>query len=254
MLLQVSQLDPIMKPLTAYGTIVRDGPQPVLGLFSNPSDAGLFLALSLPMALFLAHPADAAIVALLSLGVFLSKSTMAMGTLGVVLAGYLLWRFWDRKISVRWAFAVLPLSVAFAAWFSLVDPIKEQGMRLVIWKRSLIILQKFFPLFGMGPGAMGNKWQFVYIDSRWTMLFSEYMEALFNHGIIGLVLLFTVLVFTVRRCFKVKMEPWAWMGLLAVGAAATASIPFHVMPTAILAAWYLGNIWAMEEGRLCEGL
>jgi len=200
------------------------------------------------MALLVGHASDLALASFLGLGVALSRSTMAMGTAGFVVCAYILYLLWDRRISGRWVLAVFPLAAGAGLWFSLLDPIKSSGMKLVIWKRSLIILQKFFPLFGMGPGAMGNKWQFVYIDSRWTMLFSEYMETLFNHGIIGILLLSFIIGFTIHRCFKVRLEPWMWLGFGAVCVAAIAGIPFHIMPTAILAAWYLGNIWKIEEG------
>jgi O-antigen ligase len=100
---------------------------------------------------------------------------------------------------------------------------------------------------GLGSGAMGGKLQIMYQGSAWGMFHNEYLEALFNWGAIGLVLIVMLMAWTAWRCWSHRVQPVLWMGLMAVAITAAASIPFHIMPTAIVAAWYLGQTWRRDE-------
>jgi hypothetical protein len=248
MLLQVAEIDPIMKPITALGVLDLDMKQPIVGLFSNPSDVGLFLALCLPLVLMLNHPSDVAIFSLFGLGIYLSKSTTAVGVAFLVILLYMIQSYRKYKISAGWLFGLLPLVALSGIWFTKIDHISHNFLRFKIWKQAFAVWSRS-PWIGWGAGAVGQKWTFMQRpNSLWTMLQNEWLELLFNHGVIGLAIVLLCVIWTIHRCVKYKVDYWIWIGLVAVGSAACISIPFHLMPTAVLAAWYIGQAWGKRYG------
>ncbi|KKL63449.1 hypothetical protein LCGC14_2174970, partial [marine sediment metagenome] len=246
MLMQVHQIDPIMIPIDGAGKHSPHLSQPIVGLFSNPSDVGIFLALILPMALTIGHRLDATFSFLIGLGIALSKSSAAL-MVGLIIIG--LWSIhliWSGKLSRGWLLGAIPAVGGLWFWFTKIDPLSHSLMRLNIWKGGLTIW-KMSPWIGLGPGAMGTKWKFLHEQSLWTMLQNEYLETLFNGGVIGLSLVMMLIFWTAWRCWAHGIQPVLWMGLVAVAVTATVSIPFHIMPTAMVAAWYLGQTWRRDE-------
>ena len=246
MLMQLHELDPIMKPVTAGGIVDWNMRQPVVGLFSNPSDVGIFLALILPIALTINHPLDATFSFLIALGIALSKSSAALVAGLVVLALWFIHLIWSGKLSRYWLLSAIPAVGGLGLWFTKIDSLSHSLMRVNIWKAGLKVWY-MSPWMGYGPGAMGSKVSFMSGGITWRMFQNEYLEALFNGGIIGFALLTMLIAWTAWRCWSHGVQPVLWMGLVAVAVTATVSIPFHIMPTAIVAAWYLGQTWRRDE-------
>jgi len=246
MLMQLHQIDPIIIPIEASGKLQMNMPQPVVGLFANPSDVGIFLALILPMALTINHTLDATFSFLIGLGIALSRSSAALGAALIIIGLWFVHLIWSGKLSWRWFLGTIPIVGGLWFWFTKIDPLSHSLMRLNIWGAGLRVW-KISPWIGLGPGAMGSKWKFLHRGSAWTMFHNEYLETLFNGGIIGLALVAMLILWTARRCWSHEIQPVLWMGLLAVAVTATVSIPFHIMPTAIVAAWYLGQTWRRDE-------
>ena len=245
--LQALGHDPLFVPLSYHGAELA-APEPsrlvTLGWFGNPMDTALYLGVSLP-----------AIVALrpwllLPMAVVIAAQGATVGL--VSLAVTTLWLAWTRASRVV-ALALLVSLVIGSAWFlTRVDP-QGLGLRPAGWAIAAR-LAWMRPLTGWGPNALDSPMLQVTTNhpwppgERWNFFFNEWLQGAMELGLGAPLLAAGYLVSLARRL----RGRWAACGealpaVLVLLAVSCFSIPLRIVPTALLAALWLGRLEAVAN-------
>ena len=236
----------VAAPGTGHASPDPTLPVPMQGWFSNPMDAGLYLAMSVP-ALFAVHPALGILGALAALAMKSTAVLAALGAMALVLGVPWAWRGLQRLavprgMALAWM-GVLGLLAAggVAAYVGLYDP-QGVGYRPLAW-RAAWQTSGLRPWTGYGVNALDYR---VIIDSdvgRWNYLFSEWLQWRLETGVIGVGLAMGYLGWLAVRLHRTwpKGRPLVAPALVVL-VLSVVSIPFRIGPVALLAALYLGRL------------
>lgn len=237
-----------------YGIAVTRSSLGISGHFGNPAGFAAFLAALLPFALyFTGHRKKlfGALGIIASLIIFtailLSRSRAGLVAASVVIIFGLwprispVWKRLSPPIKTTFLCGVIVLGMTGATMLYLHKKDSADG-RLLIWRNTAAMIADK-PLFGHGPDGFRSKYmlyQAAYFrthpDSRYAFLadnvrvpFNEYLGFTVEYGIVGLLLLGSVLFVILRgnltRAGKQGRTPA--LSLLGIGIIALFSYPFH---------------------------
>lgn len=212
---------------------------PVFGTFINGNHAAYFMVCGL----YLNHHHDGkplykwAIVLLLALGVWICGSRGAIG----LFVGSTFWLHRPKWATVGRTFTLLVaiLGIAYIGYHSELDAFSHG--RLQLWSDSLGLLQWSWHL-GLGMAGFSSAYPLVksipeYIHS--THLHMEYLECVFNTGLIGTLLMMRVL----WGVWKGRHTEGPWIGIVVVlGIASLVDFPLQLNAIALF--------WTIAFGRL----
>mgnify|MGYP001612229777 CR=1 FL=1 len=199
----------------------RSGALFITGFLDNPDHFGALIAIAAPAALYLAGKRYLLLIptfAVLTFGVFLSKSIFALLAFGggTIVYLVLMERTWDALI-------VLILGAALIAAVALLygKPTRANiALRSTIVKRTLALSMQT-PIFGHG---LGYYWWHFKILARDVKdpprqiehAHNEYAEVLFESGLFGLIsLIGLMLSYLVKIVFALDREAYAAGAILA---------------------------------------
>lgn len=240
---QALGLDPLFVPTVTQGGI-RPAHVPLTGWFGNPMDLALFLGLSLPALVavspWLLLPAAAALLALQATAGFVCAGTLA---LWLALIRLPRWCAWMAVVGI------LGLVVAAV----LVRDPQGLGRRPTGWAIAAR-LAWMRPLTGWGPNALDSPMLQVTTNhpwppgERWNFFFNEWLQGAMELGLGAPLLAAGYLVSLARRL----RGRWAACGealpaVLVLLAVSCFSIPLRIVPTALLAALWLGRLEAVAN-------
>lgn len=176
------------------------------GILGNPSISVSLMVCMLP--LFVEKKIDLVIVAIIGAAVLLSKSSIGIGLL--FLFGVL---FFFRKLSLRIISASLLSGLGFLAAAYLVygNEFFNDSDRFVVWK---FMMERWMHpgnlFFGTGFGTYHvfsinlQHYGGIAPGSHWSFLHNDWMQILFETGIIGLVLGLMTYILSIKRAWEEK--------------------------------------------------
>lgn len=181
-------------------------------------------------------------------GIILSKSAIPYGVLGVVITSRLISQ---SGISVS---SLLPLGAALAlGGFFVGSKMVNSSGRFQAYRVFLTYLYEAkMYVFGTGLGSLKVFAPTVQINSNfmmeetekgvrgwvWTRLHSDFLESLFQLGIIGFLLVVLVYLYALIRAFLSRDSELFSLGI-GLGAAASLNYPLHYFSTAFLAVYFV---------------
>lgn len=236
MVVQLTGHDALFVPINLGGSIATDRVTPPVGFFGNPSDAGLFLGLSLP-AIAVTLPW---LLPVTALAILLQHSTGGL----VCLAVTALW------LGARWGGAGVAAAggvlMAVASFhFTYLDPHNFDGVRTLAWRQGWHVAT-LHPWLGWGPNAVDHRLVMVDVQgARLNFLFNEYLQSAVEMGFAAPALAIGYGCALLRRIWRAAA--WAHAGvpaLVMVAVTASFSIPYRIGPVALLSALYLGRLQA----------
>lgn len=237
-----------------YGIAVTRSSLGISGHFGNPAGFAAFLAALLPFALYFTGHRKKLLVAsgiiaslIIFTAILLSRSRAGLVAASVVIIFGLwprispVWKRFSSPVKTAFLFGVIVLGMAGATLLYLHKKDSADG-RLLIWRNTAAMIADK-PLLGHGPDGFRSKYmlyQAAYFrthpDSRYAFLadnvrvpFNEYLGFTVEYGIVGLLLLGSVLFVILRgnltRAGKHGRTPA--LSLLGIGIIALFSYPFH---------------------------
>lgn len=238
-------LDPIRYEF-GFGSHGQTAPVTVFG---NPTITGTFLAICTPLCLmFRDRRYRWGALSLCWAGLLSTLSAISL--VAAWLACCLVWMSYRKRWTAIWA---LVGGLGASLWMLWASPeFFNWGGRVQMWQTAWAFFLRH-PLnvwIGYGMGAVGI------LTSRgfWTFgyLHNEPLQVLFEHGVIGLVLVGLALFVTARRVWESPKSAslWAWVGAaLAYGMVACFTFPLRIGTTVMVGI----VIWAALEAHVQRG-
>ncbi len=231
----------------------------VVGMLGHPTMVGPFIGMLIPVAFYLrkwffAIP--------MIIAVCLTHSWVAIGAIA---ASLLLLLF---LLSPRWAkIAMGSLLISIIACLLIFTGANKVGTfieskssgRIAEWSNVIKAVKepfgendKCYSYTGFGPGSF----QFIYLkmfpQSNFSYAHNEYLEVLFNYGIIGLILFLTAIVlFIMTIDFKLWINLFLFSGVTCMFFAAAGNFIFQISPQNIFLITLLGLIKNKGDNNVC---
>lgn len=213
------------------------------GFLSNPSMGACMAIVCAPLAYKYAGKWGAIAGFLTAcLATYLAKSSIAYGLLGleVFVFGMFYFRRWYLK-----AIVLLSPAVAFAiGWSILGKELINDSHRFRTWA----FFAKYWKLenqwFGIGTGTFATFSSDIQTYNRnfdnawWVWLHNDWLQILFEQGIIGLSLVCSLYLVAIRGAYKAREFAVA-MSLFLYGITATMNYPLHLAYSAAIGAWLM---------------
>jgi len=223
--------------------------RPPYAMLNNGTADAAFIVCLLPMAFEKRIWLLPMIIALI-----LSKSNTAIAGIGIALAFYLL-----PKLKFKtWLKIMIPslLGIILLAYLVLDKHFMGDSGRGVVWQGSWrFYLQFANPWIGFGTGTFtvwGIAWQkAAHLNDPkfplWAWLHNEFLEILFENGIIGLVSSLAVFYFILKRTYKKSI---AFPIACVYGLTAMTEMPLRLFVTQILGVCLLSEAFKKD----CESI
>jgi len=238
----------------------------VWGLFGNSNWSGCYIAMTMPVCLILSKRSKWYLLSLLGLSALLimdaNFATLA-GFTSVGLFFYLTYR--DKLLQLK-ADKIILTSLLLLTAFVIIKPVYMwDGGRYEIWNRAYKFCKFNLPnngeagrngqdpsmqshfVQGRGLGECRRLLPMIqpkeYTDSNqtWTHTHNEYLNLLFDAGLIGLIIFIGLIVTSFRRAKNIAFA----CGLVAILVNSIGFFPFHTSPIGYLALIYLGGLDAV---------
>jgi len=243
------------------------------GGFFNPDAAGVYLALCLPAFLGGEKGRTLKIIfcATVAGGIFLAGSTTAMASAAAAVVTYYVL---EGRLS-RVLAAALVVIVGSVVFITKIDPIQStlSEPRWQVWRhvvrtypsaplgRGLGSFREIFPYFVSADRRLSTIEPVMTPDGRkklrfkttWLQAHNEYLQAGFEMGIQGIVLIlgffvsFTVTAMRLRGALSLEARQ-AGAGIAALAVSCLGWFTLHIAPLALVSMAWLG-IWEAEKGR-----
>jgi putative inorganic carbon (hco3(-)) transporter len=180
--------------------------------FPGPNEAGIFLAIMLPL-LFTLYIKEskviygaAAFIGLIALFFTFSRAALIAAAIGIILS-LVLQRRSLKKNKIALVFVVIIILIGlFIGLMPKQDTLhrmKFKSDRPTIWKNSLTLFSQA-PL-GSGLGTFqSNYQQFPNYNENKEHAHNLYLQILVETGILGFLMLITILIFVLKACIKKK--------------------------------------------------
>lgn len=242
---QLLGFDPVLGLLknisTNYAAVRHVGPAGTIG---NPNIFGGFMALSLPFAWYIMRDSRLSVIIILLINAFivLSNSSTALGSsaIGIFVLAFLTK---DKKIIIL---SVLIAIIGLVWFFGFDKGLYElsgklqatgEGARLLTWKSTILAWTKH-PFIGWGPGSWNNDWTKIKCAEcwwDWSHAHNEFLEFIYETGLIGFALLSCYLFSLLNRARYLSNNPEVNALICLVAISATlclGSFPMHLAATA----------------------
>lgn len=179
-------------------------------MLNNSTADATFIACMLPMTFDKWVEEEMYAIGIMLFAIFLCRSNTAMAA---VFVGYASWLF-TKKSFKTWLIIIAPFTVAMviASYFTLGSHFLGNSGRFDVWK---LIWDSFVQygnyLFGFGTGnytVWGDAFQRVpHINDPgryaiWYWLHNLPLQVLFENGLVGLVMVFTVYYYMLKKTYK----------------------------------------------------
>lgn len=189
--------------------------------------------------------------------IFLTKSSMGIGCVCVATVAW----FMHSKITIkRMLFLVASfIPVGLISFLFVGDKLLDSNGRINIWKASYAYwVDNVDPLIGAGISSfnhlgiiIGKINELDFEKVKWTWLHSDWLQSIFELGIIGFLL--TVWVFIVCLNRSYRHSTWLFASIVTMGVACLAQMPFRYFHAGfacmflIMAALYLPKLSNEEQ-------
>lgn len=204
--------------------------QKIYGVFGNAAMDACFLAILIP-----SQKTVGTIIYSAAIGA--SGSSTAMAALGISLGVN-----WMMKYKSK-PYLEIPIVMGFLALGA--QKFFDSNGRFDLWRRSMIYwMDQINPWIGSGPGSYflyGPKIQMLQgntPDKLFVWMHNDWLQVLFEYGIIGFVLISILFVKMVRAAHD-KKEPWLVASILTYGFVATTQMPLRYFLMSLLGACLL---------------
>jgi O-antigen polymerase len=249
----------------------------VTGSFDNPAGFSAVLAMVFPIGLFLIFRSKTflrllLIITLMVIGIAILLSGSRTGILAVLLLTFTFFIFQTtiiekfRRMRFYKLLTVLVMCFFVSTVIILLYQKKDSANgRLLIWKvTSKMIKDK--PVFGHGINTFQAKYmdyQAQYFknnpDSKYQLLadnvkhpFNEFLKVAVEFGFLGLIIIFSLILFVVLRIIKSKNEnrAVALSGLVSLFVFASFSYPLQYVATWLFLVFYLSVLLPSQEIKI----
>lgn len=239
------------KPLQAIG---------FSGIIDNPSHNGCLLACLTPFLTYLEKGKGFLFLPIAILAIYLSHASVPIGALAVAL--FVMCSTWNRfSIKKRFFFAVLIAAVLIGVGRFHDDQLFDSALRFPAWKSFMPLWWNTANLFtGFGPGSWSvliPNYQLVTgfginytvnppLGYFWTFAHNEWLQTLFEFGVIGLVLAVLIFVKCLLIFFK-NNEREALASSLALGGSLCFNYTTRFVPCALLLGFLIAFAFKLER-------
>ena len=216
-----------------------------MGILFNASMSGCFAAATLPL-FFVRRPYPWHWIALVASSVLVAGQSMPFGVL--VFLGCV-WMIQRRRFN---ELALLAVAAACLGFALMGDQLLSSNSRFTAWRVAMSWWQDHAnPWLGSGSGTfvsigpdLTNGRHPDAFPAKWMWLHSDWLQILFEQGILGLCLATAVFVTALRRFYHAQNQA-GFYALIACGAFAAANMPLRYPLTALLCAFLV--VWAFAE-------
>lgn len=245
-------LEPILALFFAFSVIVTLG-YTTMGASGNPSMNGCMIAVLLPFAALLFQGVPEYVwIALAATAIFKTDASIPVGVLFVVVSsGYWAkngWLFGLRQLVVMTPLFVVGYYLNPAQFFTTTG-------RWHIWTETLSWWWSSGKLwFGLGTGALDTILRHkLSTDPHYKTVIwahNDYLQVLFDNGIVGLCFLLIALVKTLEKSFS---RPWLFSACMGYAATALFNFPMHVPLHAMVGLLLVWMVWCTEDLHVRHG-
>lgn len=225
----------------------------VWGLFGNSNWSGCFIAMTLPIFLYMAKEKKWYLLGLLGIpALFIMKSQVAIvsGIIGVLF--YLYFYFQKKIIRYKIHYLILGLLLVGVV-FALFNPIYFDNPRFEVWRR----VWKFC-LFGgtvewrchfVQGWGLGSAYEIlpkicpIYSGTAWYQVHNEPLQILLEYGLVGFILMCGLIISTLRKLNSKNLAIMACLIALLIDS--LGFFPFRTAPLGFMGVIYLGLIDAI---------
>lgn len=222
------------------------------GMLGNPSMSMSFMVALLPIALVQSTKSSRWIlISLVAVSVLLSKSSIALGMLALLAVVY---------AAYRNIYLIFLAPSAMALGYGILGKdLLSDGLRFKMWG---FFMERWASnpanwLWGMGYGSFGvfsrhiqrgvkqlpdgseiKLWAPVHEDHWWTWMHNDWLQIIFELGIIGILLAVPVYFLALKRLHRMKYNH-ALLSLAMFGILMVFNYPLHVHLSSLFGAWLM---------------
>ena len=215
------------------------------GTLGSPNYVSPYLMLGIPFALYRKKWLFAIPIVL---GVIATNSQMAIGSTIVMLMIILYFKYKKTIISL-FVIGALTAGLGLAVKGSVVDKVIDDSTRFAEWKKIAISIKtpymsnKAYPYTGRGPGAF--KWTYrPSSGSNFAEAHNEYLEVLYDTGIIGLFLFVMSLYYIFKNTILNERKKYLMSAFIGICVCSGGIFAWHLgmtMYMTVLIAGLLNN-------------
>ena len=223
----------------SYGTFTA------AGTLGSPSYVSPYLMLGIPFALY---RKKSILIVPIILGIIATNSQMAIGSTIVMLMIILYFKYKKTIISL-FVIGALTAGIGLAVKGSVVGNVIDDSTRFTEWQNILVgvktpyMSKRSYPYTGRGPGAF--KWTYrMSSGSNFAQAHNEYLEVLYDTGIIGLFLFLMSLYYIFKNTILNKRNKYLMSAFIGICVCSGGIFAWHLGMTSfmtILIAGLLNN-------------
>jgi len=223
----------------SYGTTTA------AGTLGSPAYVSPYLMIGIPFALY---RKKSILIVPIILGIIATNSQMAIGSTIVMLMIILYFKYKKTIISL-FVIGALTAGIGLAVKGSVVGNVIDDSTRFTEWQNILVgvktpyMSNKAYPYTGRGPGAF--KWTYrMSSGSNFAQAHNEYLEVLYDTGIIGLFLFLMSLYYIFKNTILNKRNKYLMSAFIGICVCSGGIFAWHLGMTSfmtILIAGLLNN-------------
>ena len=223
----------------SYGTFTA------AGTLGSPSYVSPYLMLGIPFALY---RKKSILIVPIILGIIATNSQMAIGSTIVMLMIILYFKYKKTIISL-FVIGALTAGIGLAVKGSVVDNVIDDSTRFTEWQNILVgvktpyMSKRSYPYTGRGPGAFFWTYR-MSSGSNFAQAHNEYLEVLYDTGIIGLFLFLMSLYYIFKNTILNKRNKYLMSAFIGICVCSGGIFAWHLGMTSfmtILIAGLLNN-------------
>ena len=223
----------------SYGTFTA------AGTLGSPSYVSPYLMLGIPFALY---RKKSILIVPIILGIIATNSQMAIGSTIVMLMIILYFKYKKTIISL-FVIGALTAGIGLAVKGSVVGNVIDDSTRFTEWQNILVgvktpyMSKRSYPYTGRGPGAFFWTYR-MSSGSNFAQAHNEYLEVLYDTGIIGLFLFLMSLYYIFKNTILNKRNKYLMSAFIGICVCSGGIFAWHLGMTSfmtILIAGLLNN-------------
>jgi len=223
----------------SYGTFTA------AGTLGSPSYVSPYLMLGIPFALY---RKKSILIVPIILGIIATNSQMAIGSTIVMLMIILYFKYKKTIISL-FVIGALTAGIGLAVKGSVVGNVIDDSTRFTEWQNILVgvktpyMSKRSYPYTGRGPGAFFWTYR-MSSGSNFAQAHNEYLEVLYDTGIIGLFLFLMSLYYIFKNTILNKRKKYLMSAFIGICVCSGGIFAWHLgctMYLSVLIAGLLNN-------------